>query len=145
MIINRFDACQPLSLRNNIIINDWFFFRYKTKALELRDIFMDRPLPPLEMGVYWIEYVLRHKGAKHMRSPVLDLTFTQYLLLDVVALSIAITVMTIFILHKLFRYLCTRCIRWWPKEKKLIFEKRLFRKNISLFLCLLWKYKVKAN
>lgn len=111
--------------------------------LKLRDIFLDRPIPPLETGVYWIEYVLRHKGAHHLRSPALDLTLAQYLLLDVVALSIALVLMTTFILHKLFRYLCTRCIKWWPKEK-LVFEKRLFR-NFSVFMCLLWRYKAKPN
>ncbi|XP_013192144.2 UDP-glucosyltransferase 2 [Amyelois transitella] len=117
--------------------------KYKENALKLRDIFLDRPLPPLETGVYWIEYVLRHKGARHLRSPALDLTFPQYILLDVAALSLVITAMTIYILHKLFRYLCTRCIRWLPSQ--LVFEKQLFRRNVSLFLCLLWKYKVKAN
>lgn len=120
------------------------FFRYKESATQLRDIFLDRPMKPLDMGVYWIEYVLRHKGASHLRSPSLDLSFPQYMLLDVVALSTAITLLTIFILHKLFRYLCTRCIKWWPKEK-LVFEKRLLKRNISFYLCVLWKYKVKPN
>ncbi|XP_046971629.1 UDP-glucosyltransferase 2-like [Vanessa cardui] len=117
--------------------------RYKENALKLRDIFLDRPMPPLETGVYWIEYVLRHRGAGHLRSPALDLSYTQYLLLDVLALSIAITSLAIYILHKLFRYLCTRCIRWWPKD--IVLEKRLFRRNVSLFHCFLWIYKVKTN
>ncbi|XP_034834101.1 UDP-glucosyltransferase 2-like [Maniola hyperantus] len=114
--------------------------RYKENALRLKDMFLDRLLPPLETGVYWIEYVLRHKGALHLRSPALDLSYTQYLLLDVIALSIIITLMIIFILHILFRYLCTRCVWWWPKE--VILEKKLLRRNISLFL---WIYKVKTN
>ncbi|XP_026734656.1 UDP-glucuronosyltransferase 1-7C-like [Trichoplusia ni] len=118
--------------------------QYKTNAIELRNIFLDRPMKPLDMGVYWIEYVLRHKGAQHLRSPALDLSLPQYLLLDVIALSTAMALLTIFILHKLFRYLCTRCIKWWPKEK-LVFEKRLLKRNISFFLCILWKYKVKPN
>ncbi|KAH9636654.1 hypothetical protein HF086_003472 [Spodoptera exigua] len=117
---------------------------YKDRATELKNIFLDRPMKPLDMGVYWIEYVLRHRGASHMRSPALDLTYPQYMLLDVIALSTTIALLTVYILHKLFRYLCTRCIRWWPKEK-LVFEKRLLRKNISFFLCILWKYKVKPN
>lgn len=120
------------------------FFRYKEKAYKLRDIFLDRPMRPVDTGVYWIEYVLRHKGASHLRSPALDLSLPQYLLLDVIALSIAAAVMTYFILYILFRYLCTRCIMWWPRET-LIFERRLFRKNISFILCLLWRYKIKAN
>jgi glucuronosyltransferase len=32
-----------------------------------------------------MEYVIRHKGAPHMRSAVLDLTWYQYFLLDVIA------------------------------------------------------------
>ncbi|KAJ2944776.1 hypothetical protein O0L34_g1665 [Tuta absoluta] len=110
---------------------------YKENALKLRDVFLDRPMPPLDTGVYWIEYVIRHKGARHLRSPALDLPLTQYLLLDVVALSLAATIMTIFILHTLFRYLCTRCIKWWAKQKTRISREKLSGKNISLFLCLL--------
>ncbi|XP_063367359.1 UDP-glucosyltransferase 2-like [Cydia amplana] len=117
--------------------------KYKENALKLRDIFLDRPLSPLDTGVYWIEYVLRHKGAGHLRSPALDLHPAQLMLLDVIALSVALTILLTFILYILFRYLCTRCIKWWPKEK-LVFEKRLFRRN-SFLLCLLWNYKAKVN
>ncbi|XP_050667870.1 UDP-glycosyltransferase UGT5-like [Leptidea sinapis] len=125
---------------HDLITND----RYKTSALLLRDKFMDRPMPPLETSVYWIEYVLRHKGATHLRSPALELSFIQYLLLDVVALSLAIFLTTTFILHKIFRYLCIRCIRCLPKQE--IIEKRLFRRNnIRLFHCFIWVYKLKTN
>ncbi|CAG9789204.1 unnamed protein product [Diatraea saccharalis] len=117
--------------------------RYKENMLKLREIFIDRPMPPLETGIYWIEYVLRHKGAPHIRSPALDLTLTQYLLLDVGVLGIAISIMTIYILYKLFRYLCTRCIKWLPNEK-ISLEKRVGR-NFSVFLCLLWRFKPKTN
>jgi glucuronosyltransferase len=45
----------------------------------------DQPLTPLEQAVYWTEYVIRHKGAPHLRSAVLDLAWYQYFLLDVIA------------------------------------------------------------
>ncbi|XP_022114873.2 UDP-glucosyltransferase 2 [Pieris rapae] len=118
-------------------------YRYKENALRLKDIFLDRPMPPLETSVYWIEYILRHKGGAHLRSPALELSLTQYLLLDVVTISIALTAMTIYILYKLFRYLCTRCIRWWPKQ--VIAQKRLLRKSMTVFHCFLWVYKIKTN
>jgi glucuronosyltransferase len=35
--------------------------------------------------VYWTEYVIRHKGAPHLLSAVLDLAWYQYFLLDVIA------------------------------------------------------------
>jgi glucuronosyltransferase len=34
--------------------------------------------------VYWTEYVIRHKGAPHLRSAALDLAWYQYFLLDVI-------------------------------------------------------------
>jgi glucuronosyltransferase len=35
--------------------------------------------------VYWTEYVIRHKGAPHLRSAVLELAWYQYEQLDVIA------------------------------------------------------------
>jgi glucuronosyltransferase len=35
--------------------------------------------------VYWTEYVIRNKGAPHLRSAALDLAWYQYFLLDVIA------------------------------------------------------------
>jgi glucuronosyltransferase len=49
-------------------------------------IYRDQPLTPLERAVFWTEYVIRHKGAPHTHSAVLDLTWYQYFLLDVIAL-----------------------------------------------------------
>ncbi|KAM8701367.1 hypothetical protein ACLKA7_000062, partial [Drosophila subpalustris] len=41
--------------------------RYALKAKELSSRFRDQPTSPLERAVWWTEYVLRHKGAPHMR------------------------------------------------------------------------------
>jgi glucuronosyltransferase len=43
----------------------------------------DQPQTPLDRAVYWTEYVIRHKGAAHLRSAAADLSWYQYLLLDV--------------------------------------------------------------
>ena len=39
----------------------------------------------MDTAIYWIEYVIRHRGAKHMRYPAADLNFFQYYSLDVMA------------------------------------------------------------
>jgi glucuronosyltransferase len=85
--------------------------RYRENAQRLSRIFRDQPLTPLQQAVYWTEYVIRHKGAPHLRSAVLDLTWYQYLLLDVIAvLSLAIVSLLLIlflvcrvILKKLFK------------------------------------------
>ncbi|XP_052842197.1 UDP-glycosyltransferase UGT5 [Drosophila gunungcola] len=58
---------------------------YKENVQRVSNIFRDRPQEPRKSAVYWIEYVIRHRGAPHMRSAGLDLNWFQFYLLDVVA------------------------------------------------------------
>ncbi|PNF23058.1 UDP-glucuronosyltransferase 2B30 [Cryptotermes secundus] len=59
--------------------------RYRENMQRLSRIYRDQPLTPLEQAAFWTEYVIRHKGAPHMRSAALDLSWYQYFLLDVIA------------------------------------------------------------
>jgi glucuronosyltransferase len=61
------------------------YYRYRENAQRLSRIYRDQPFTPLQKAVYWTEYVIRHKGAPHLRSAVLDLAWYQYFLLDVIA------------------------------------------------------------
>lgn len=45
----------------------------------------------LEKAIWWIEYVIRQNGAKHLRSPAMDLPSYQYYLLDVVGAFLAVS------------------------------------------------------
>lgn len=51
----------------------------------MSDRYRDQPLTPLETAIYWTEYVARYRGAPHMRSAGLDLSFLAYHSLDVFA------------------------------------------------------------
>ncbi|KAJ9597675.1 hypothetical protein L9F63_011477, partial [Diploptera punctata] len=48
--------------------------KYKWNMKRLSDISRDQPETPMERAVWWTEYVIRHKGAPHMRSLTMDLT-----------------------------------------------------------------------
>ena len=63
----------------------FFCFRFKKQAEELSTRFRDRPMPPLETAIYWVEYVARHRGAHHMRTAAVGMPLYKYLLLDVIA------------------------------------------------------------
>lgn len=52
--------------------------------LELSNAYRDRPMLPQKALVYWTEYVIRHKGAPHLRTIGADLPFYQYHSLDVI-------------------------------------------------------------
>lgn len=58
--------------------------RYKQKTKELSKTFRDRPMSPMETAVYWTEYVIRHKGAPHLRSTAVGMPWYQYYLIDVI-------------------------------------------------------------
>ena len=78
--------------------------RYRENAQRFSRIYWDQPLTPLEQAVYWTEYVIRHKGAPHLRSAVLDLTWYQYFLLDVIAvlaLAVGSVVVVVFMILRL--------------------------------------------
>ena len=44
------------------------FFRYKKRAIEVSQLMRDQIDNPLARAVYWIEYVIRHRGAPHLKS-----------------------------------------------------------------------------
>ncbi len=54
------------------------------KAKELSNVFRDQPETSLERALFWTEYVLRHKGAYHLRSAALNLNSFQYHCIDVI-------------------------------------------------------------
>ncbi|XP_031331044.1 UDP-glucuronosyltransferase 2C1-like [Photinus pyralis] len=62
--------------------------RYRNTMKRLSELALDQPMTGVEKAVWWVEYVLRHKGAKHLKSPFLDLPWYQYLLLDVIGVVV---------------------------------------------------------
>lgn len=52
----------------------------------------DRPVKPLDLAVYWIEYVARNGRCEHFRSAALDLSWYQRSMLDV---AVGLTVVVI--------------------------------------------------
>lgn len=64
--------------------------RYQKMAKIASELFRDRPIHPLDEAVFWVEYVLRHSGAKHMQSQALDLNWLQYHSLDVFGFLFAV-------------------------------------------------------
>uniref|UniRef100_H2PDG0 UDP-glucuronosyltransferase n=2 Tax=Pongo TaxID=9599 RepID=H2PDG0_PONAB len=84
------------------VINDPL---YKENAMKLSRIHHDQPVKPLDRAVFWIEFVMRHKGAKHLRVAAHDLTWFQYHSLDVIGFLLACVAAVIFIITK-----CLFCV-----------------------------------
>ncbi|XP_026110764.1 UDP-glucuronosyltransferase 2C1-like isoform X1 [Carassius auratus] len=84
---------------------------YKESIMRLSRIHHDQPMKPLDRAVYWIEFVMRHKGAKHLRVQAHDLSWYQYHCLDVVAFLLSIVALITFLFIKTCRCLFRKCFR----------------------------------
>uniref|UniRef100_A0A452R884 UDP-glucuronosyltransferase n=1 Tax=Ursus americanus TaxID=9643 RepID=A0A452R884_URSAM len=87
----------------NEVINNPF---YKENAMTLSRIHHDQPMKPLDRAVFWIEFVMRHKGAKHLRPASHDLTWFQYHSLDVIGFLLACVATTILLVSKCCLFCC---------------------------------------
>ncbi|XP_068624222.1 UDP-glycosyltransferase UGT5-like [Battus philenor] len=95
--------------------------RYRNNILRLRSLMQDQPQKPLERAMWWIEYVLRHGGAKHLRAPAANMSWAEYLELELVSvLLLAIVSLTVIfvLLTKLIITLVWRTVRRDKKPKR---------------------------
>lgn len=67
------------------------------------NIFKDRPISKEQSILYWTEYVIRHKGAPHLKPHALNLTWYQYFLLDVIAVLIIFMSIILFLFYKVLK------------------------------------------
>ncbi|XP_057584125.1 UDP-glucuronosyltransferase 2B18-like isoform X2 [Hippopotamus amphibius kiboko] len=91
---------------------------YKEKAVWLSTIQHDQPMKPLDRAVFWIEFVMRHKGAKHLRPAVHDLTWFQYHSLDVIGFLLACVATAVFVLTKCCLFCCQKFAKIGKKGKR---------------------------
>ncbi|XP_050501766.1 UDP-glycosyltransferase UGT5-like [Diabrotica virgifera virgifera] len=89
--------------------------KYEETVKIRSSIFHDRPMKPLDLAVYWTEFVVRHKGAPHLRVGSMDLRWYQYLLLDVIAAVSVVIVIVFTVLYILCISLC--CSKQKRKDK----------------------------
>ncbi|KAL9957668.1 hypothetical protein ACROYT_G034591 [Oculina patagonica] len=92
---------------------------FKTKAMHISGLLKDRRRTPLQETCDWIEYVLRHGGARHLRAQVFNIPWYQYYLLDVMAFLVAIVTLVVMVIRLACRCLCrVYCKKSDSKTKK---------------------------
>lgn len=91
---------------------------YKENAMRLSRIHHDQPVKPLDRAVFWVEFVMRHKGAKHLRVAAHDLSWVQYHSLDVLGFLLACVVTVVFILKKCCLVCCQKFAKAGRKKKR---------------------------
>uniref|UniRef100_A0A8C7DA12 glucuronosyltransferase n=1 Tax=Oncorhynchus kisutch TaxID=8019 RepID=A0A8C7DA12_ONCKI len=101
----------------NKVINDK---SYKEKMLKLSAVHKDRSIEPLDLAVFWAEFVMRHGGAEHLRPAAHDLNWIQYHSLDVFTLLLTIVLIVVMVTVKC----CKVCFRKCCGTKKTMKKKK---------------------
>lgn len=63
---------------------------YYNRAKYLSNIMQDNLVHPMEEAMFWIEYVARHKGAKHLKSHAVKMSWFSYILLDILTVILLV-------------------------------------------------------
>ncbi|XP_061389119.1 UDP-glycosyltransferase UGT5 [Musca vetustissima] len=79
--------------------------QYRDNVQRYSRIFRDRPMGSRETAAYWIEYVIRHRGAPQLRSAGLDLKWYQFYLLDVIAFVVVLLLAAILVVRYVLKKL----------------------------------------
>ncbi|XP_050730196.1 UDP-glycosyltransferase UGT5-like [Eriocheir sinensis] len=91
----------------------------QAKAKHRAVLMRDQPMTPAETLVFWVEYVIRHRGAPHLRCPAADMPWYQVYNVDVWGTVAAVVAGVTYLIIRLTVALCScLCGRRAGKSKK---------------------------
>ncbi|TKC44875.1 hypothetical protein EI555_005103, partial [Monodon monoceros] len=90
---------------------------YRQRAQKLSEIHKDQPGHPVNRTVYWIDYILRHNGAHHLRAAVHQISFCQYFLLDVAFVLLLGAALFYFLLSWVTKFIYSKIKSLWSRNK----------------------------
>ncbi|XP_022623824.1 UDP-glucuronosyltransferase 2B15-like isoform X2 [Seriola dumerili] len=81
---------------------------YREKMTTLSNLHRDQPMKPLDRAIFWIEFVMRHKGAPHLRTESYRMSSIQYYSIDVVAFLLAVSLLVFIVFISATKFLWRR-------------------------------------
>uniref|UniRef100_A0A674PDT4 UDP glucuronosyltransferase 5 family, polypeptide B4 n=1 Tax=Takifugu rubripes TaxID=31033 RepID=A0A674PDT4_TAKRU len=94
---------------------------YRMNMQRLSRLHRDAPMKRMDSALFWIEFVMRHKGAAHLRTESDRLPWYSYHSVDVMLFLAGITLLFFMTFAALVRCLCSR---WVRAKIKCNFKKR---------------------
>ncbi|XP_016964630.1 UDP-glucuronosyltransferase [Drosophila biarmipes] len=78
---------------------------YAESVSQASQIYRDRPMRSSTLSTYWIEYIIRHKGANHLYHPARHQNIVEYYSIDVHMIIYGTLILSIATLRKINRLL----------------------------------------
>ncbi|KAH0615934.1 hypothetical protein JD844_026592 [Phrynosoma platyrhinos] len=91
---------------------------YRRQAQKLSEIHKDQPGHPVDRTVYWINYILRHNGAQHLRAAVYTVSLYQYFLLDIAIVILLGTALFCYILARIAKFIFKQSKHLWSTNEQ---------------------------
>uniref|UniRef100_A0A1I8MPJ7 UDP-glucoronosyl and UDP-glucosyl transferase n=1 Tax=Musca domestica TaxID=7370 RepID=A0A1I8MPJ7_MUSDO len=82
--------------------------KYRENVQTFSKLYRDRPMTPRQLVRYWVDYVIRHNGAKHMQSPAVHMTWWQIQSLDVIGFLLVVVLGVVGVFVGLCKFLCCK-------------------------------------
>ncbi|KAL3286086.1 hypothetical protein HHI36_000599 [Cryptolaemus montrouzieri] len=92
--------------------------KYYLESQSRSKILKEKLVPPKKAAIFWVEYVLKTDGAKHMRVGSLKYSWYQLFLLDVFGIFAAVLIVIIILLKILVTVICRKCCCCKRKTEK---------------------------
>ncbi|KAK9542470.1 hypothetical protein VZT92_000330 [Zoarces viviparus] len=84
---------------------------YRMNMQRLSGLHRDQPMKPLDTALFWIEFVMRHKGAAHLRTESYRMPWYSYHSVDVILFLSGAVLIILGTFAALIRCLCSMCLR----------------------------------
>lgn len=85
---------------------------------KLSSRFKDRPSNATETAVYWTEYVIRHKGAKHLRTAAVGMPWWKYYLVDVIGFILLVVISVLYVIFFVLKLIFKKLFKKSTPKKK---------------------------
>lgn len=72
--------------------------------MEIKTLLEDEPTSGLERAVWWTEYVIRNKGAPYFRNRSVDMSWYNFLVLDVFIPLLSGLLLTVYIFFRILKF-----------------------------------------
>ncbi|XP_070133110.1 UDP-glucosyltransferase 2-like [Drosophila bipectinata] len=89
---------------------------YREAIGKFSALYRDRPLTARQSVVYWTEYVLRHQGAYHLQSPLIQMDFVSRNNIDVYGIILFIGVIFSLIISIIFKWVFRKISRVFHRK-----------------------------